>query len=123
MEATPATCSWTITVAPACWSDRTWASAAWRDSAPYHAVERPPALTAGFTTTSPRGNAATDVSSPGDTHVVGTIGSPAASRSRRYRLSRFHAITPGGFSRQVAAPTAADHARYSSGRSTLSHVP
>ena len=118
--ATPATCSWTITVAPTACNDATWSSAAARDSRPYQAVDRPPADTAGFTTSSPGGNDDVVTSSRGSTHVVGTIGSPASSRSRRYRLSRFHATTCDGLRTNRSPPT---HVRYSSGRSTLSQVP
>src|SRR5688572_20673237 len=96
-------------------------AASWEDAA-YHAVDRPPAEIAGLTTTSAAGSSTVPRSASGVTHVVGTIGRPAAPRSRRYALSRFHATTSWPLTSVVTPPTAAVHARYSSGRSTLSHV-
>ena len=74
-----------------------------------------PAPTVGLTTTSPvSGRSATAAGSSQNSD--GTVATPPAARSIRYRLSVFHSITSTGFHRRVSPATRRAHSRKSSRR-------
>ncbi len=79
-----------------------------------------PAETVGFTTTSAAlpvtvSSAARTDSSSSQT-VVGTMATPSASRSSRYRLSRFHRMVWAQLSTGVVAARASSQASQAAGR-------
>ncbi len=112
-----------MTSRPASWSRAAWAAASTRCSGSarsYRPVSRLPALTAGFTTTSPEPGTGRQAAAPGSIHSVGTTGTPPSARRARYRLSVLPATTSAGLASRErpsgSAGTEAAHATNSSRR-------